>query len=131
MQEKEEETKPVKNVDGSQSTPASSTSTIRQSPVYGVENTVLDNYNHIDRPLSSQCATTDSSARRNPVWGLENTAMDNYSHIDHPAFAPPPRGPQTLLDNQIPTIEDLPALPHSSIGRELSSRAPQSESATT
>ncbi|KAG0064407.1 hypothetical protein BGZ89_009118 [Linnemannia elongata] len=131
MQEKEEETKPVKNVVGSQGTPASSTSTIRQSPVYGVENTVLDNYNHIDRPPSSQCATTDSSARRNPVWGLENTAMDNYSHIDHPAFAPPPRGPQTLLDNQTPTIEGLPALLHASIGRELSSRAPQSESATT
>ncbi|KAF9279683.1 hypothetical protein BGZ88_012609 [Linnemannia elongata] len=121
---------PVKDVIGSQSTPASSTSTVRKSPVYGLENTAMENYNHIDRPSSSQCATTDSIARRNPVWGLDNSAMDNYSHIVHPNFAPPPRGPQALLDNQAPTIKDLPALPHSSIGRGLSSRAPQSESAT-
>ncbi|OAQ23710.1 HCP-like protein [Linnemannia elongata AG-77] len=131
LQEKEEEAKPVRDVVGSQSTPASSKSTVRRSPVYGLENTALDNYNHIDRLPSSQCATIGSCARRNPVWGLENTAMDNYSHIDNPAFAPPPRGPQALLDNQTPTIKDLPMPPHLSNGRELSSRTPQSEGAAT
>ncbi|KAG9068820.1 hypothetical protein KI688_011106 [Linnemannia hyalina] len=39
--------------------------------------------------------------------------------------------PQALLDNQTPTIKDIPVLPFSSNGRGLSSRALQSKSATT
>ncbi|KAK3815786.1 MAG: hypothetical protein JOS17DRAFT_820855 [Linnemannia elongata] len=131
IQENEDEKKPVKDVVASQSTPATSRSTVRGNPGYGLENTAMDNYSHIDRPPPPQRVTTNSSARCNPVWGLENTAMDYYSHIDNPAFAPPLRGPQALLDNLTLTVRDLPALAHSSNGRGLSSRAPQSESATT
>ncbi|KAF9128143.1 hypothetical protein BGX30_014443, partial [Mortierella sp. GBA39] len=126
MQEEVKEMKSDKDVVASQSTTTPSTSTVRRSSVYDLENIAMENYNHIDRPPSPQCATTDFSARRNPVWGLENTAMDNYSHIDNPAFAPPLRGPQAVVDDQSPIDKNLPTLPHSNRDAKPPLRAPQS-----
>ncbi|KAG0294692.1 hypothetical protein BGZ97_005024 [Linnemannia gamsii] len=102
------------------------TTTARREPVYGLENTAMDNYTHIDMPddiraLSlkmllgpyqeqsnanpiianttvSASATTiiPSSAPRNPASDHENIAMDAYRNNVNPAFTPPPRAPQRL-----------------------------------
>ncbi|KAF8943532.1 hypothetical protein BGZ47_005350 [Haplosporangium gracile] len=134
MQEEveKEEKKSGKDVIVSQSAPATSISTVKWNPIYGFENAAMDKYTYIDRPTSPQNATaiSNSAIRRNPVYGLENTAMDNYSHIDHPAFAPPPRGPQVLLDKQTSVDKDLalPSTPYTVNGSKSSpsSQAPQS-----
>ncbi|KAG9068837.1 hypothetical protein KI688_011123 [Linnemannia hyalina] len=126
MQEEVKEMWSDKDVVASQSTTTPSTSTVRRSSVYDLENIAMENYNHIDRPPSPQCATSDFSARRNPVWGLENAAMDSYSHIDNPAFAPPLQGPQAMADDQSPIDKNLPALPHSNHDAKPPLRAPHS-----
>ncbi|KAG0253932.1 hypothetical protein BGZ95_006175, partial [Linnemannia exigua] len=116
----------------------------RRNPVYGLENTAMDNYSHIDNPnvlknvyettsqtgsqgvsivnsISTNTATIgDTGKGRNPVYGLENTAMDNYSHIDNPALLPAPRAPQLYKDDETTDVAGV----HRSVNTNQP-RAPQ------
>lgn len=73
----------------------------------------------------SASSTAASAVRRNPVYGLEEAAMDNYSHIPKPPLFPYARGPQAVLNDQPPTIQDLPFLPLADGDTESQLRGPQ------
>lgn len=51
---------------------------------------------------TSTVANATSSVRRNLAVGHVEAAMEKYNHIGSPATAPPHRGPQSALDDQLP-----------------------------
>lgn len=105
---------------------ATSNTTPRRNPVYGLENTAMDNYTHIDRPSniialtqsmtrrrsreifganSSRDNTTVTpaathSAARNQMYGDESKAMDIYTYISNSTATSLRRAPHTILDDQ-------------------------------
>ncbi|KAF9153944.1 hypothetical protein BG015_002250 [Linnemannia schmuckeri] len=122
----------------------------RRNPVYGLENTAMDNYTHIDKPADiivlsqlmsrrrswetlgsdharPNIAATSNSAARNPVYGDESKAMDNYTHIDNPATAPLRRAPHAILDDQSSSTTNIHT-PQSRLSTDQSQpRAPQEQ----
>ncbi|KAK3836746.1 MAG: hypothetical protein J3R72DRAFT_526204 [Linnemannia gamsii] len=102
----------------------------RRNPVYGLENTAMDNYSHMDIPITftkiyettsqtaaqnmltadrthiNTAANGDTASRRNPTYGLEDVAMDNYRNIDNPAFQPAPRAPQLYKSDETTAEND-------------------------
>ncbi|KAG0289915.1 hypothetical protein BGZ96_006602, partial [Linnemannia gamsii] len=115
------------------STPNTVVSTTKRDPTYGLENTAMDNYTHIDMPddiralsqrmilenyqekvanlnsinIATRSTTVTAATVSRPnkrVISLESRAMDAYKNTNNPVEPPSSRGPQTLLSDQTTSI---------------------------
>ncbi|KAF9129450.1 hypothetical protein BGW39_004174, partial [Mortierella sp. 14UC] len=109
------------SVNTSNSAPTS----IRRNPVGGLVETAWENYMYIDDTPPTAVINHPLADRRNPVGGLVEQAMDAYRNNDNPAFAPPPRGPQIIPDEEAPKDHDAQQPESFDNKNNTSSRAPQ------
>jgi hypothetical protein len=99
MRQEEEETKSNTNFVISQNAHATSNSTVRRNPVYGLENAAMDNYSHIDHPAFAP-----------PLQGPQ-ALLDDHSPTDKDLPVLPHAGSGNLLckclRSQLPNIRRI------------------------